>query len=81
MFVLHAFTVFTVSQAALMTHPGVMATDPFSPAQIKLVYRYKVFYEEMGMYLFVLVLWLPYIAWCILGGRDGGRNLPGIVRS
>lgn len=70
MFFLHAFTVFTVSQAALMTHPGVMASAPFGPAHMKLVLHYRVFFEEMGMYLFVLVLWLPYIAWCIFRSRD-----------
>jgi hypothetical protein len=69
-FVCHAVTLVTVSQEALMTHPGVMASAPFSTAQMKLIPRYNVFAEELGMYLGVLVLWLPYIAWCILRVRD-----------
>jgi hypothetical protein len=67
LFVWHAVTVVTVSQEALMTHPGVMASAPFSSTQVILVPRYNVFAEEMGMYLSVLLLWFPYIAWCIFG--------------
>jgi hypothetical protein len=66
LFISHAVTVITVSQEALMTHPGVMASAPFSATTVNMVVRYNVFMEEMGMYLGVLLLWLPYIAWCIL---------------
>jgi hypothetical protein len=69
LFISHAVTVVTVSQEALTTHPDVMASAPFSATQMKLLRRYNIFFEEMGMYLSVLLLWLPYIAWCVLGVR------------
>lgn len=74
LFISHAVTVVTVSQEALTTHPGVMASAPISATRMKLLVSYNVFFEEMGMYLSVLLLWLPYMAWCILRGRDDGGN-------
>lgn len=80
LFVLHAVTVVSVSQYALMTHPGVMASAPFSATQMRLVPRYNVFYEELGMYLSVLLLWFPYILWCIFGTRDAGDGCESEIR-
>jgi hypothetical protein len=69
LFLVHAITLVTASQEALMTHPGIMATAPFSAGERWWVPRYNAFYEEMGMYLYVLLLWLPYIAWRFLEAR------------
>jgi len=80
LFIMHAVTVVTVSQEALMTHQGVMARTPFSATQLKLVPRYNVFMEEMGMYLSVLLLWLPYVAWCIVRVRDDGDTGESAIR-
>lgn len=67
LFVIHVFTAMTLIQRAFMTHPAVMAGSPFSKTEIKFTLLYTSFYEEMGMYLLVLVLWFPYILWCLRG--------------
>jgi hypothetical protein len=59
-----------------MSHPTIMAGVPFSARQIYWIPRYNVFYEEMGMFLFVLLLWLPYITWCIHSGQTKAGTPP-----
>jgi hypothetical protein len=76
LFVVQAVTLVTVSQEALMSHPAIMATAPFSAKQIYWIPRYNVFYEEMGMFLFVLLLWLPYITWCVVKGHNKTADPP-----
>lgn len=58
--IVHAVTVVTVSQEAFMTHPGISQIHAYSNAARSAVSYYNVFYEQMGMYLLVLVLWFPY---------------------
>lgn len=74
LFLVHGATVVTCSLEALMTHPAIIASSPFNEAETFLIPRYNVFYEEMGMYLVVLVLWFPYILWRILGVRGQARK-------
>ena len=74
LFVVHGVTLITVSQEALMGRPGAVATAPFSTAQARLLTHYNVFMEEMGMYACVLLLWLPYIAWCMVRAGDTRRQ-------
>lgn len=69
LFAVHVVTAVTVSQEALMLHPRVMAGSPFTHAQLVVVPRYNVFYEEMGMYLIVLVMWFPYLITRIVEAR------------
>jgi hypothetical protein len=73
-FFVHAFTVVTLSQEAFITHPGIMASSPFSSTHMTLVQLYDLFYVEVGMYLAVLVLWFPYIFWCIRVERGEARD-------
>jgi len=69
LFAVHVVTAVTVSQEALMSNPRVMAGSPFTRAQVVAVPRYNVFYEEMGMYLIVLLMWFPYLVTKIVEAR------------
>ncbi len=67
LFLVHVFTAMMLIQKAFFTHPEIMAGGFFSGTDVKLVLLYTTFYEELGMYLVVLLLWFPYIVWCIRG--------------
>jgi len=71
LFLIHLLTAAALIQKAFLTHPVVMAGSPFSNTGIKFTLLYTSFYEELGMYLIVLVLWFPYILWRI---RDDARE-------
>jgi len=71
LFVVHLVTAATFTFEALMTHPLVMRGQPFSNAELSLIPRYDIFYEELGSYLVVLLLWLPYAMLVIREGRAG----------
>jgi hypothetical protein len=68
-FFVHTFTVIMLSREALSGHPGIMALSLFSKGEVRLAVLYNAFYNELGMYLVVLLLWFPYILWCVRGMR------------
>lgn len=71
-FLLHAFTVFAVSQSAFAGHPDLA---PLVPRHGRgFLAGYNVFFEAMGMYLYALVLWLPYMLGFL--GRPTGDAPP-----
>ena len=74
LFLIHTATVITVSQEAFMSHPQIMESNPFSSWQVKLVPRYNVFYEELGMYLFALLLWFPYVMRRVREDADAAQS-------
>ena len=74
-FVLHALTVFTFSQQAFMSHPEI-AKLGYTRTRMNFTLHYNVFYEAMGMYLFVLVLWFPYILHVIRDPRHARTGAP-----
>jgi hypothetical protein len=79
-FFVHAFTIITLSREAFSTHPAIMALTPYTRFEVGITATYNTFYTEMGMYLVVLLLWFPYIIWCIRGfirdTKNGGPNRP-----
>jgi len=73
LFVLHAFTVVTVSQEAFSLNPGIRHLAGFSARISRAAGLYNAFYEQIGMYLYVLLLWFPYVLTTL---RDPG-SAPG----
>lgn len=73
MIALHVATLAATIQYALMTQPEIMRLFPPGKLAVRLVPLYKGFYEVIGMYLFVLLLWIPYIAG-VLPQRELGRS-------
>lgn len=61
LFVLHACTVVTVSQEAFSLNPDIRRLAGFSERAAHAAGLYNVFYEQIGMYLYALLLWFPYI--------------------
>jgi hypothetical protein len=55
---IHVATVIVTAQSAVASHPAY-GTPP-GPWAARCA-KYVLFYEQIGMYLLVLVLWLPYI--------------------
>ncbi len=58
---IHVFSVAAGIQFAFMTNPEILANDAMDQPTTRLFAHYARFYEFMGMYLFVLVLWSPYV--------------------
>lgn len=61
LFLLHAVTVWSLGQYAFAGHPQIAPLVGLSAKQASLLAAYNSFFESMGMYLYALILWLPYI--------------------
>ena len=60
MAVVHAVTVGTFAREGLLSNPKIAPLLPHSTFGEWLVAHYNRFYEELGVHLLVLALWLPY---------------------
>ncbi len=58
---IHSITVVTFVREALLSNPETARLAPMSAAGVWLVVHYNRFYEELGVHLVVLALWLPYV--------------------
>jgi hypothetical protein len=74
LFVLHALTVVTFSQEAFVGNPAIARLAHYSQRQANLLVWYNVFYEQLGMYLYVLALWLPYILITLNNPRNSNNR-------
>lgn len=69
LFLIHAVTVMTFSQHAFIGEPRIAPLVGAGERWTRFLGGYNSFFESMGMYLFVLVLWLPYL---LIVLRDAG---------
>lgn len=65
MFLLHALTVGSFIQQAFAGHPEIARMAGFGKWHNHFHLYYGIFFEAMGMYLYVLALWFPYILYVI----------------
>lgn len=77
LFLCHVVTAATFTFEALMSHPLVMRDAPFSSAELNLIPRFNIFYEELGAVLLVLLLWLPYAMLVLRESRPRRRAAGG----
>ena len=66
LFVIHCFSLGMTIYYAFTTNPEITRRFPLGNFAGKFADAYVYFYEILGMYLFVLALWLPYIFYCII---------------
>jgi hypothetical protein len=71
LFLLHAVTVMTLSQEAFIGNPEILRLGGYTQAQANFFVGYNTFFEQMGMYLYPLVLWFPYVLLSVL---ETGRS-------
>lgn len=69
LFVIHVCTAAAQIQYAMMTNQVIMRFCPASALSLKMIPIYINFYTLIGMYLFILGLWLPYITMVVLRNR------------
>ncbi len=69
LFVIHCFTLGMTIYYAFATNSQITHRFPLGKLAVKFADAYVYFYELMGMYLFILALWLPYIFYCIIEMR------------
>jgi hypothetical protein len=61
LFLLHALTIVSFSQEAFIGNPAIARLGGYTQRHADFLVHYNVFFEQMGMYMFPLVLWFPYI--------------------
>jgi hypothetical protein len=76
LFALHAFTLVSVSQEAFSLDPGIRRLAGYSARVSHDAGLYNAFYEQIGMYLYVLLLWFPYILTTLRDTRKEKRADP-----
>jgi len=69
LFLVHVLTVASIIHYALLTNPTTARLMSPNALSGKLAAYYNNFYELMGMYLFVLALWLPHVLLILTGAR------------
>ncbi|MFQ5511321.1 MAG: hypothetical protein ACE5EO_05680 [Candidatus Krumholzibacteriia bacterium] len=75
LFIVHVVTVAANVQFALMANPEITTSPAGIGFLAGVVVRYRQFYIEYGMYLFVIVLWSPYFIASLARGR-GSEGTP-----
>jgi hypothetical protein len=61
----HCFTVSMTILYAFATTPSMMKRVPIAISTMRAADNYIWFYESLGMYLIILILWFPYIGICL----------------
>lgn len=69
LFVIHLFTVAAQIQYALMSNEMIMRLFPAGALALTAIPIYMNFYTLIGMYLFILGLWIPYIMAVVINQR------------
>jgi hypothetical protein len=69
LFLIHLITVAAQIQYALMSNETIMQLFPAGALSLKVIPVYMNFYILIGMYLFILCLWLPYIMTVVMHHR------------
>lgn len=59
--IVHAFTVSTIAYEGFLSHPEIAPLLNASDTRHWLVTHYNRFYEELGVHLIVVGMWLPYM--------------------
>ncbi|GEM_PF-5355454 len=75
---IHIFTIASTIKFAMMSNPQIISLYPAGRIEARLVPFFINFYENLGMYLFALVLWLPYITTRLLFRRkpESSKSVP-----
>jgi len=74
LFLTHAVTSILLIQLGVMTTPGwsdIARFYDYGSGYITFLKYYKSFYEVFGLYVFVLVLWLPYVGTYVVRTNRG----------
>jgi hypothetical protein len=69
LFCIHVVAVAASTQHALFSSPDVLGPGATVQIGTRLLLQFGHFYELIGMYLFPLVLWVPYIASRLMRSR------------
>jgi hypothetical protein len=72
--VIHVGTVMTIAHEGLLTNPEIASGLPRSAMGEWLVIHYNRFYEELGVHLLVIGLWLPYVMTLLRPRVGAGRG-------
>jgi hypothetical protein len=70
LFAMHVLAVAAAAQYALATTPEMLGQGGSGHPITLLLAHFAHFYELIGMYLFVVVLWVPYVASYLIGTRN-----------
>lgn len=80
LFLVHIGTVAAMFQLFLSTNPSIVGAYHYPPWYVDWVKTYTGFYELNGMYIFVLLMWVPYIVayvWCAKNLAPGASHSMG----
>lgn len=70
LFAMHVLAVAAAAQYALAMTPEILGQGGSGHLMTLLLAHFAHFYELIGMYFFVLVLWTPYVASYLIGTRN-----------
>ena len=74
LYVVHLFTIGTTVNAALLSNPQTARLLALGTVKGKFLVGYYDFYIQYGMFLVVLILWMPYIVIGVLRKRDAAAT-------